>query len=179
MMNLAREIVILANGSDLMNQSDFFTSFGSHELQLLIPLVVLCNLKPTTAITNLQAVTLKDLIKFYLKVENEPEPEKVLESFKEETAEYRRVLVSALSAYFELFGSFKAWHSITRELRYPNVTKLHVQEPDSPVDIFSSSFTFDDFLEDLRQANTLFKKVSIGNRSPKKSLYSFLALNSH
>lgn len=174
MMNLAREIISLA-GYDVMSQSYLFTSFGLRELELLLPLVVLNNLKPGTGCSNPNIVSLRSLVENYL-VENETRPAKVLEKFQSETVEYRRVFLSALSAYFNLFGIFKAWHSIAHQSKSPSMINQNFNVS-FPMDVFSDSYTLDHFIDDLRQANPLLKKISLSNPLPKKSLYSFLCLN--
>lgn len=176
MVNLAREIVNLAADRAIFNQSHFFSSFGSRELQLLIPLVVLHNSNPTTEISNPNCISLQSLTRVYLKMDKDTETRKAVEKFKKETVEFRTALLTALSAYVDLFGCFKAWQSLMYKVRCPNMTNQLDSDFALPVEMFSNSFTIDDFIEDLRQANRLFKKIPVTKNMAKKSLYSSLSM---
>ena len=174
MMNLAREIVFhLDNLSSSINSS-FYSSFGSSELELLLPLIILNRLKPQIPIPEGEELSLTWMLKAYLEIDAEKSPEHVVACFRSQPALERNAFLTALSAYFKLFGSFTTWFHMRTKYRdsYSRLSPTPVQQPSSQplsVSMFSHTFTPSHLMDDLRQAKYLLES----RKSP--SLYSSIS----
>jgi hypothetical protein len=172
MMNLAREIVLR---SDDLTNSSFCSSFGSSELELLLPLVILNRLKPQIPIPEGENLNLTWMLNSYLEIDEVKKREDVVARFRSQPAVERNAFLAALSAYFKLFGSFRTWFHMRTRYRYPNrPTPVQQSSPEPPpVNMFSRTFTLSHLMEDLRQAKYLLE-VDKG-LAKKTSLYSSLS----
>ncbi len=172
MMNLAREIVLR---SDDLTNSSFCSSFGSSELELLLPLVILNRLKPQIPIPEGENLSLTWMLNSYLEIDKVKKREDVVACFRSQPAVERNAFLTALSTYFKLFGSFKTWFHMRSKYHNRDLpTPVQQSSPEPPpVDMFSRTFTLNHLMEDLRQAKYLLK---VDKGLPKKaSLYSLLS----
>lgn len=172
MMNLAREIVLR---SDDLTNSSFCSSFGSSELELLLPLVILNRLKPQIPIPEGENLNLTWMLNSYLEIDEVKKREDVVTRFQSQPAVERNAFLTALSTYFKLFGSFRTWFHMRTRYRYPDMpTPVQQSSPEPPpVNMFSRTFTLSHLMEDLRQAKYLLE-VDKGLHK-KASLYSLLS----
>lgn len=181
MMNLAREIVLHLDNLTGIIDSSFCSSFGSSELELLLPLVILNRLKPQIIIPEGENLNLTWMLKSYLKIDVEKSREEVVAHFwTENSALERNTFLTALSAYLKLFCSFKTWFHMRTKYRdscsrfSPTPSTQQTSSLPPSVSMFSNTFTLKNLLEDLRQAKYLLED---DKESAKKDrpLYSALS----
>jgi hypothetical protein len=115
------------------------------------------------------------MLNSYLEIDEVKKRENVVARFRSQPAMERNAFLTALSAYFKLFGSFRTWFHMRTRYRYPDrhtPVQQSLPEP-PPVNMFSCTFTLNHLMEDLRQAKYLLE-VDKG-LAKKASLYSSLS----
>ena len=101
MYNLARDIMDKAE--DFENYPcSFYTSFGSPELSLLLPINFLNRVNPRLAIPYGAQLNLTWILDSYLKMEDEPNL--VLEKFRSRPVFERMAFQSAVYSYWNIYG---------------------------------------------------------------------------
>ena len=169
MYNLAREILDKAEDFE-SNPSSFYTTFGSPELSLLLPLHVLNRLNPRLVIPDGVQLNLTWMLESYLKMEDGPDL--VVEKFRSRPVIERVAFLAAVDAYFKLYASYQTLYYLRNRYR-ANRPYFHSVEQQQPSGfnrtvMFSQTFTSDQMMEDLRETKRLL------HSEEKKSLYSNL-----
>lgn len=177
MMNLARESVLHLNNLTSTINNAFCRSFGSSEMELLLPLVILNRLKPQIVIPEGEYLSLTWMLKSYLNIDTNKSREDVVACFRSQPTVERNAFLTALFAYFKLFGSFTTWFHM--RTKYRENTRLTPVQQTSPqplfVSMFSNTFTPTHLMDDLRQAKCLLE-VDKGSSKKNPSLYYSLGL---
>ena len=170
MYDLTREI--LSKTDDIENiTSSFYTTFGSPELSLLIPLHVMNRLNSRIVIPDGAQLNLTWMMESLLKMRDGPNV--VVEKFRSRPIIERAAFLAAVDAYFKLYASHQTWFYLQSMniVNEPYIFHSEQQQPLGlhPAVVFSRTFPFDQLMGDLREAGRLLHSAEGG-----KSLYSEL-----
>lgn len=173
-LNLAREIV-LHSECLIDSQNSFYYSFGSTELSLLLSLTVLNRQKPQVSIPEGKRLSLKWLINAFIELDvNTKEEDVRARSLLQPTVE-RNAFIVALATYARLYCAFETWFYLRLKYRKPThlpsygQPQVPLKEPTSF--LFSTTFSAEDLLDDLRQTKYL---MDHNKNSGDRSVYSYL-----
>lgn len=170
MVNLAREIV--HHSEDLVNTSySFYYSFGSPELCLLLPLIVLSRYKPEISFS-IDQLNLAWLTKSYLV---DGEEAKIVADFRSQTTVVKNAFLMAVTTYLKLYCAWKIWFHMRDKYRNSIRASVPLRQNTSqplPDNMFSRTFTEDLLMDDLRETKFL---LEIKSGEKQRSLLSTLS----
>lgn len=176
MMNLAREIVLHSDNVIDNSSCSFYSSFGSPELELLLPLTILSRLKPQICIPEGEHLNLTWMLNSFLEIHNQQSREDVVALFRSKPRTEIDAFLTALCTYFKLFGSFKTWFHMRSKYRSSasRSSPIPGQSSTQPLSLnmYSHSFTPSHLMDDLRQTKYLLEAKK---ESDDGSLYSRLS----
>lgn len=176
MMNLAREIVLHSDNVIDNSSCSFYSSFGSLELELLLPLTILSRLKPQICIPEGEHLNLTWMLNSFLEIHNQQSREDVVALFRSKPRTEIDAFLTALCTYFKLFGSFKTWFHMRSKYRSSasRSSPIPGQSSTQPLSLnmYSHSFTPSHLMDDLRQTKYLLEAKK---ESDDGSLYSRLS----
>lgn len=176
MMNLAREIVLHSDNVIDNSSCSFYSSFGSLELELLLPLTILSRLKPQICIPEGEHLNLTWMLNSFLEIHNQQSREDVVALFRSKPRTEIDAFLTALCTYFKLFGSFKTWFHMRSKYRSSasRSSPIPGQSSTQPLSLnmYSHSFTPSHLMDDLRQTKYLLEAKKESNDG---SLYSRLS----
>lgn len=161
MFEIARMINLNSKESIISSES-FLYSFRSTELRLLLSLEILNRQSNPPRLLGVEQLSLKALLSFVLGTESQLNAVDFSTRLRGRAAEFQCCFVTAVSAYLKLYGTSKTWF-ILRD-RYKKSSRQMERYSPEPVDMFSSSYTKQHLIDDLKQAKWLLDADTKGKR---------------
>ena len=174
-----------------MTYRDVLKSVACSQLRFWLSTSLLNRLDSSVPILEGQRLTLSSMLQSYLidpSLSSSPDSPRIsrdkamlsVNRFRTKSAAFRWCTVVALSAYMRMFCTAKTWFFIRDKRRYPASKMRNLMPPPElngsesgrgSADIFSTSFTFQSLMEDLKAA-----KLLLHSNRESKSLYSLISV---